>query len=676
MIKYPYTDFHELNLDWFLTTFKELLEQWEDQKQEFSDLKDAWNQLHDFVIDYFDNLDVQQEINNKIDAMYNDGTLAQILNWIFSDFEAEVGERVSVLESRVDEITNLPSGSTAGDAELADIRVGAYGETYNNAGNAVRGQIQYVKNSIVNPMELVTSPGTHAGVTYQYSAGEYILNGTCTGAHGHTIRAKEPLKFLTPGETFLISYFASNTAAQLGFIWFDASDVATYVYINTPGTRFVTVPASAVKWQVRIYVSAAGPVFNNDYVQVKLNVFPEASRYNMDRTQLTLNNEPFYNRFNDLFFINRSQTKNGVTLTRDGEGNFNFTGSPTTAPNLSFDIWYSRTSFSMGFAAGKTYKVIANSPRAYMRIITYTGPNDNGTVQFSNRGTPAVGEFTIPADATGITVRYQFYDLVLNESLDTSSKTLIYENDPISAAIIPEKGMNVTAKMWALGNSFMYGAVWTNNSFDHFAAYEDTIYGVMANRLNIPESNITKQMISSTGFLTDAGSGNFHDIIMNDNIYYDILLTQFNGTDMDTHALGSINSTANDGTIAGAVIDVANHIQASNGKCQLMILGTPPYSSNPVHSGATVFTGNWAQGYSINDLDNLMYKLAKKYHFTYISWQDLAMSYHYMDFADYTPGMTTPRHAKSDSVYRDLGLYAANQISAVSNPIALSKLNQ
>lgn len=156
MFKYPWSNFHELNLDWVIEKMEELIKEWCKVEGSFNNLNDAFKSLKEYVDNYFDNLNLTEEINDKLDDMANSGELYEIIKKYTDPIVNkqnnkinEQDEKINVLKSRMDTFTSLPSGSTSGNAELQDIRVGYNGTIYASAGDAVRTQVSELNDGLV-----------------------------------------------------------------------------------------------------------------------------------------------------------------------------------------------------------------------------------------------------------------------------------------------------------------------------------------------------------------------------------------------------------------------------------------------------------------------------------------------------------------------------------------------
>ena len=92
--QFPYSNFHEMNMDEIIKIVKNMLEEWAQYYAEWDAwmnqmnddwsnyqevMNEAWQNMQDFINNYFDNLDVQTEINNKINSMVRTGEFADIV---------------------------------------------------------------------------------------------------------------------------------------------------------------------------------------------------------------------------------------------------------------------------------------------------------------------------------------------------------------------------------------------------------------------------------------------------------------------------------------------------------------------------------------------------------------------------------------------------------------------
>lgn len=92
---------------------------------------------------------VDQYVNAKLDTFADKADMNEFKGDVNANLTNQ-NKKITTLESRMDTFTKLPEGSTTGDAELQDIRVGANGITYDTAGDAVRGQYSQLKEDLDN----------------------------------------------------------------------------------------------------------------------------------------------------------------------------------------------------------------------------------------------------------------------------------------------------------------------------------------------------------------------------------------------------------------------------------------------------------------------------------------------------------------------------------------------
>lgn len=94
------------------------------QNTTIEDYITKFNELHDYVYDYFDNLDVQEEINNKLDQMLLDGNLTEIISEYVDTYMDETinplvdnqNNRIQVIEDKVNAVSTfapIPVSSTS-----------------------------------------------------------------------------------------------------------------------------------------------------------------------------------------------------------------------------------------------------------------------------------------------------------------------------------------------------------------------------------------------------------------------------------------------------------------------------------------------------------------------------------------------------------------------------------
>lgn len=80
MFKFPYTNFHEMNLTWVIETVKKLVNEWVEMQGDFSNLQGDFEELKKYVTDYFAKLEIDKEVRKILEEMKTSGELSEIIS--------------------------------------------------------------------------------------------------------------------------------------------------------------------------------------------------------------------------------------------------------------------------------------------------------------------------------------------------------------------------------------------------------------------------------------------------------------------------------------------------------------------------------------------------------------------------------------------------------------------
>lgn len=173
---------------------------------------------------------------NQIDARFKDIAKQTItddernkLSSLNNYDDSSIKNDLQVQKTRIDNLTALPEGSTTGDAELIDARVGANGVAYNNVGNAIRTQIKWITSDIDKIKELKLVGKNKFDKTQQKDGYYYTSKGVLKELEGWAISDKIEAN---KGDILYLEVFNNMSAVHISE-WDKYDNFLTWQNIST-----------------------------------------------------------------------------------------------------------------------------------------------------------------------------------------------------------------------------------------------------------------------------------------------------------------------------------------------------------------------------------------------------------------------------------------------------------
>ena len=512
-------------------------EAFNDLGERFESLQSSFNELSEMVDNYFDNLDVQQEINNKLDEMAEDGTLDALIQPLV---DSSVSDAVS---EWLEENVNPTGSAVVVDASLTVSGAAADAKVTGDEISDLKSDFSAVADIVPSPNLLDVDAVTNG----------YLRNTGVITASGDWVTTDFiPVEY---GKTYTYSITA-NSARQTGSIYFrleydENKTIIANSYVET-GTSRIT-PSENAKYVRFSY---------HNIVTVTERCFAEG-------------NEIVYYEFGKPSSVTVKDESNSESVKRiigavevtQSENLFNKeTAKSGYIRNMSGDITASTDWFYSDYITveyGKTYVLFSATTKQALYFLQEVNASKSGINYVYNASTPYT-----PSSEDVKYIRFCQKPITLDSLVfkEGNQATMIYT--AYGNVLVSPYRSSLYGKKWvAVGDSL------TEKNVSAVSNYTDFISTI--NRMNLINMGV-----GGTGYMRGYDANNaFYQRVA--NIPDCDIITLFgSGNDLAYYSdLGTATDTTTD-TICGCINETLDVIFANHPTTPLLVIAPTPWAGN------------------------------------------------------------------------------------------------
>ena len=257
-----------------------------------NELVDGYNNLLNYVNNYFNNLDVQEEINNKLDDLVNDGTLTTLIGNYVQPLINEQNEQLNSMQTQINSVTNynpLVASSVSDMTDTTKIYVNTSdghwywydGDSWEDGGvyqgiEIPNDSISPIKTTFMKSISLIPDDNWISGKILNYTSGneQNFPNGSYSKTYVEIPTGKTKIIYEAPIGKGLHVYFYDD---DYTFIESISVDVTTFGAISEGAKYFrigfaqsPTRQENAIILYLEDYLNGLN-IYENAYIKDKYN---------------------------------------------------------------------------------------------------------------------------------------------------------------------------------------------------------------------------------------------------------------------------------------------------------------------------------------------------------------------------------------------------------------------